>query len=413
MGKIAIMIITRLGGKMIVLNELQIKLAEQMLLSIKNKEMNVTYKELSERVIPNINPRNVGYNIGEVSKLCYELGLPLLSSIVVSSNTGNPGHGFYILYKLYNIDTQGLSEYELYKKERQKIRNCTEWYKLEEHLNLNIGFSKPENDTSAPLEIRILPMSKTLEFENANYEDVQREYFLDKLINQNECKYNFRSSGMNCAPGSLILFQYDNLLIASAELIEVIKYDKPIEGLYKGAYAFNTESIKVFEPISLHEINKIDGNIIGFSQVKQKIDYKLKDKIEELIDKKTMPLSAEEIPLNKIDKYPEGSKKQITVNAHERNPQARQKCIDYYGASCQVCGFDFGKVYGSEFDGKIHIHHIKPISEVVNEYEVDPIDDLIPVCPNCHMALHSKPNGVYSIKEIMYKLNDNKKTSSV
>src|SRR5690554_1973609 len=103
MGKIAIMIITRLGGKMIVLNELQIKLAEQMLLSIKNKEMNVTYKELSERVIPNINPRNVGYNIGEVSKLCYELGLPLLSSIVVSSNTGNPGHGFYILYKLYNI----------------------------------------------------------------------------------------------------------------------------------------------------------------------------------------------------------------------------------------------------------------------------------------------------------------------
>jgi 5-methylcytosine-specific restriction protein A len=29
-----------------------------------------------------------------------------------------------------------------------------------------------------------------------------------------------------------------------------------------------------------------------------------------------------------------------------------------------------------------------PLSEVSDEYEVDPIADLRPICPNCHAVLH-------------------------
>jgi 5-methylcytosine-specific restriction protein A len=46
------------------------------------------------------------------------------------------------------------------------------------------------------------------------------------------------------------------------------------------------------------------------------------------------------------------------------------------------------------------VHHIVPISEIGKEYIVDPIRDLVPVCPNCHMALHSKKDGVYTIEEL-------------
>lgn len=100
----------------------------------------------------------------------------------------------------------------------------------------------------------------------------------------------------------------------------------------------------------------------------------------------------------------EGFQKENSSNKYERNREARKKCIEYYGAVCQICGFDFGKVYGKEFAGRIDVHHIKPISEIGHEYVVDPIKDLIPVCPNCHAACHYKKDGVYLPDEIRKKI---------
>lgn len=48
------------------LTEVQRKLAEQLLLSVKNKEMNVEYNELAQRISPPIHWRQVGKNIGEI-----------------------------------------------------------------------------------------------------------------------------------------------------------------------------------------------------------------------------------------------------------------------------------------------------------------------------------------------------------
>ncbi len=95
----------------------------------------------------------------------------------------------------------------------------------------------------------------------------------------------------------------------------------------------------------------------------------------------------------------EGSKKQVIVNAYERNPKARQECIKYYGAKCFICGFDFKEKYGEIGKGFIHVHHIKPLSEINKEYEVNPIKDLRPICPNCHSMIH-KRKPAYSLEEI-------------
>lgn len=84
----------------------------------------------------------------------------------------------------------------------------------------------------------------------------------------------------------------------------------------------------------------------------------------------------------------EGTTSRITINAHERNREARRKCIEHYGSSCAVCGLDLGSVYGSIAQGFVHVHHLKPLSEIGEEYEVDPITDLKPVCPNCHSIIH-------------------------
>lgn len=95
----------------------------------------------------------------------------------------------------------------------------------------------------------------------------------------------------------------------------------------------------------------------------------------------------------------EGAKKAINVNAYERNPEARKECIKKYGTICCICGFDFKKVYGKLGEGFIHIHHIKPISEIGKEYKINPINDLRPVCPNCHAMLHIRKN-ILSIEEL-------------
>jgi predicted HNH restriction endonuclease len=84
----------------------------------------------------------------------------------------------------------------------------------------------------------------------------------------------------------------------------------------------------------------------------------------------------------------EGAKRQVTVNAYERNPVARARCIEAHGTMCSVCEFDFGETYGSAAAGFIHVHHTKPLASVGVQYEVDPVEDLRPVCPNCHAVIH-------------------------
>lgn len=83
----------------------------------------------------------------------------------------------------------------------------------------------------------------------------------------------------------------------------------------------------------------------------------------------------------------------VSVNRYERNPMARKECLRIYGYRCTVCGFDAGETYGPEFKNLIQVHHIVPIHTIGADYRVDPGKDLIPVCPNCHMILHTKVNG--------------------
>jgi len=94
---------------------------------------------------------------------------------------------------------------------------------------------------------------------------------------------------------------------------------------------------------------------------------------------------AEEMPAGV---YREGAASRILVNAYERNAAAVTACKAHYGTHCQVCGLDFGKRYGDIGKGFIHVHHLKQLAHVGEQYEVDPVADLRPVCPNCHAMLH-------------------------
>lgn len=103
------------------------------------------------------------------------------------------------------------------------------------------------------------------------------------------------------------------------------------------------------------------------------------------------------------EKYIEGASRTVFINAYERNARARVACIKHYGATCIVCGFNFQEVYGQIGTGYIHVHHLVPLSEIEQQYELDPINDLIPICPNCHAMIHST-QPILTIEQLKNRL---------
>ncbi len=116
------------------------------------------------------------------------------------------------------------------------------------------------------------------------------------------------------------------------------------------------------------------------------------------------PLFAEEVSPGR---YFEGALRTVTVNAYERDREARARCIEHHGVNCAVCGMAFGSVYGPVAEGFIHVHHIKPLSEIGIQYQVDPITDLRPVCPNCHAVIHlgGQTRTIEEVRQLLANAN--------
>lgn len=127
-----------------------------------------------------------------------------------------------------------------------------------------------------------------------------------------------------------------------------------------------------------------------------KCDSTAPNKIFEFFDdflKSTLPtfqkkiLSAFISPVQD-DVLEEGAVIKVTSTRYERNRKARELCLSYYGKTCQRCGLNFEKNYGAKYADVIEVHHILPLNKIGENYIVDPIKDLIPVCPNCHSMYH-------------------------
>ena len=120
--------------------------------------------------------------------------------------------------------------------------------------------------------------------------------------------------------------------------------------------------------------------------------------VKEINDDKVFP---EEVEKNMW----EGGRVSVNVNRYERNKEARLKCIEHHGVSCCICGFNFEEVYGEELLGLIHVHHVVPLSKIDEKYRVSPVEDLVPVCPNCHAVIHhgGKTRSINEVKKLVRK----------
>jgi 5-methylcytosine-specific restriction protein A len=58
-----------------------------------------------------------------------------------------------------------------------------------------------------------------------------------------------------------------------------------------------------------------------------------------------------------------------------------------------------GDRYGAVAQGVMHVHHIVPLASIGTTYQVHPVNDLRPVCPNCHVVIHRR-EPPFSIEEV-------------
>ena len=94
-----------------------------------------------------------------------------------------------------------------------------------------------------------------------------------------------------------------------------------------------------------------------------------------------------------IDRFDEGKSKIVTMKTKERNREIIRKAKQLFKDKhdnklfCEVCGFDFNKVYGSIGEDFIECHHTIPISSLCDG-GITRIEDLVMVCSNCHSMIH-------------------------
>lgn len=85
----------------------------------------------------------------------------------------------------------------------------------------------------------------------------------------------------------------------------------------------------------------------------------------------------------------EGGISVSVIRRRERNPRNRLLALRIHGELCKVCGFDPVQQY-PRLRSIIEVHHIQPLSSLGEPRTYDPAEDLVPLCPNCHRAAHTK-----------------------
>lgn len=101
--------------------------------------------------------------------------------------------------------------------------------------------------------------------------------------------------------------------------------------------------------------------------------------------------------------FEEGRRYPIELEAAERNPKARAACLEHHGTTCKVCGFSGSLRFGPLGLDLIHVHHIKEVSTQEGVYQIDPLTELVPLCPNCHAMAHRR-RPAYSVEELVQML---------
>ena len=127
-------------------------------------------------------------------------------------------------------------------------------------------------------QIRILPTSSDdFDFED---EEAMKNFFTNKL--PSDGKFHFYKNNVADPEGTLILFQYNNSIVASGIMED---RNDTMEKGYNGYYIFNKNSINLLDtPITKDELIDADVGFEGFGNTTKEKDMNHFTKINNLLN---------------------------------------------------------------------------------------------------------------------------------
>lgn len=344
--------------KQATINEIHTKLTQ----AARTEESFVYYSDIIQ--MAGIGHLSGGALRGELGHVLYEVNeydriedrnRPMLSAIAVSAEM-RPGDGFYLLARDYEkLDSEDEDiELAFWFTELEALRDY--WQTLSETIFRGV--------------------SVTYQAVHEALQDFDEKYpnpsDYDQWIDKDGYKYALEFAGRLYPPKHML---------------------SVVTGIDVSRFSGGDQTNRVFQQLGLVVVEKPTVNTAE--------NLYLLTEEDRAIIAQTMELT-----------FREGGRILVSSYQYERDTRARQACINHYGFDCYVCGFNFAQTFGEIGEGFIHVHHLNPLSQQDGEREIDPIDDLRPVCPNCHAMLHKK-TPPYSVAELQDVLQQTAKQSKV
>lgn len=160
------------------------------------------------------------------------------------------------------------------------------------------------------------------------------------------------------------------------------------------------------EPTQPRESWTVTGPAFGLDVlVRDVVDPGSEEAVIATASRVMVPLMAAFAELNGYDEAEpeeydtEGRITESVVHRRERSPRNRLLCLSIHGHRCAACGFVPSGTYG-EAGGIIEVHHLEPVANLTAPRPYDPRTDLVPLCPNCHRAVHTRRSVPLSLDEL-------------
>ncbi|MDA1777978.1 MULTISPECIES: HNH endonuclease [Bacillus cereus group] len=370
------------------MNETILKRISQIIIQYAKIGQVIEYNQISNKLGGIISPIRLNDPLGEISNRCIQHGFPPLSAIVVNQKTKLPGDGFFTwVAAQMGYPNLPHSEWEeFYKEQEEKVFDCHDWDTF-----LLKGFAMKSNSGSSNSNtINLEEILKAKDYLKGNqtkyyiltvkdfFETQQQGPFRyhvlilenDKLIKQGTVEHISKKQLLTPAKikGIQLLLEQFTLITSTDVTMVHFKPDRQGEELWEKEtvnsldWMFKEERLHILGSIVKHDID---------AEKSQEDSY-----------------------------YRDGKIIQYYGTRYERNPVNRARAIEIHGTSCKACGFNFEKVYGERGKDFIEIHHLKPLFTLGKESDIDPENDLIPVCSNCHRMIHRKKDEVLDIEEL-------------
>ena len=287
--------------------------------------------------------------------------MPLLSIRVIYSIGRNTAKGFKDIACALKPEYLTMSAEKIREKELQLTRDCKDWQRLLDYIDgtptatvtttTTVTTATKQTIIKEP-EIRIVAMRND-EFDNCRwydgtYKSVQKKYFLDKLLNEDDGKYFVYERGITSEKNSLLLFSFKNEIIASAIFLGM----KPKDDESK-ALIIDKTSVKVFEGISVAELKEIIPEFNGFGRNRPDFSIIYLPEVENLIKvKQAEKLIISEIDKINDDKNIDDTEKLSLMKSRRGQGLFRDKILRKFESKCIITKIDNDKL--------LIASHIKP-----------------------------------------------------